>query len=243
LLRLYKYTLLLLILVTHTIYHHYFMMTIDGVAVVRPFTDSEIDSIRTGINSWDDALDSISFKETANYQNSDIQIGLINLSRHLAGYWYSNWDSNLVRYKGYIKVNPNSIFLNKEGLVHTIQHEFGNILGLGDIKPNEKIVSVMEDPFQDFYGNPVLGDFDITIIRQLYGESTCTISFAKNQKQGATPIVTNNDIEKEQIDIKTEIIKIIKKEKVEIVCKNNKKTLTIYRYNKDYPCPKGYSRV
>lgn len=219
-------------------------LQIDGMAVIRKFSEDEIELIRIGIKSWDDALDSISFKEVSSSAN--INIGLINLNSWLAGYWYSSWDANLSRQSGYIKINPNSIFFkSKDGFVHSIQHEMGNILGLGDIKPNEKIISVLEDPFQDFYGNPVLGDFDTGLIRQLYNESTCTSSFLKNKnnkKESSIAVTEDSPIKDSSVPVKI-IKQPIVKEKYAIVCKNAKKTITIQRYNKDYPCPKGYSRV
>jgi hypothetical protein len=220
-------------------------LQIDGTSVVRKFSDDEINLIRIGIKSWDDTLDSISFKEVNSLAN--INIGLIALNSRFAGYWYANWDTNLSRHSGYIKINPNSTFFkSKDGFIHTIQHEIGNILGLGDIKPNEKIVSVLEDPFQDFYGDPVLGDFDTGLIRQLYGESTCSSSFLKN-KNNRKEITITNSTDNSINDNPTIVVKNIKpsiaKEKYAIACKNNKKTITIYRYNKDYPCPKGYYKV
>lgn len=212
-------------------------LQIDGVAVIRKFSDDEIDSIRIGIKSWDDALDSISFKEVDSSAN--INIGLINLSSWLAGYWYSNWDANLHRQSGYIKINPNNIFFkSKKSFIHTIQHEIGNILGLGDIRPDEKITSVLEDPFQDFYGTPTLSDFDTAIIKQLYGESTCYNSFIKNKEEKKEDVVVESNpiLIKEPISTKQKL----KREKYTIICKNNKKIIKIQRYNKNYPCPKGY---
>lgn len=219
-------------------------LQIDGMAVIRKFSDDEINSIRIGIKSWDDALDSISFKEVSSSAN--INIGLINLNSWLAGYWYSNWDANLSRQSGYIKINPNSTFFkSKDGFIHSIQHEIGNILGLGDIKPNEKIISVLEDPFQDFYGNPVLGDFDTGLVRQLYNESTCPSSFLKNKnnkKESPITVIESEPIKDSSVPVQV-IKQPIVKEKYTIVCKNAKKTINIQRYNKNYPCPKGYSKV
>jgi hypothetical protein len=53
-------------------------------------------------------------------------------------------------------------------------HELGNVLGMGDIRPRDDIESTQEDPWQQPYGPAALSAFDRAVIRQMYGESTCT---------------------------------------------------------------------
>ena len=48
-------------------------------------------------------------------------------------------------------------------------HEIGNVLGLGDIKPNGSINSIMESPTdQNNYVESGLSDFDISMINTIY---------------------------------------------------------------------------
>ena len=52
----------------------------------------------------------------------------------------------------------------------TIMHEIGNVLGLGDISPRQDIRSIQEDPFQEDFVGSSLWEFDVQMIKQLYGE-------------------------------------------------------------------------
>lgn len=155
--------------------------------VNRSFTLQEIEWLKNAITTWDVYLNSIEFAYTQ-AQSADLVIGFVPLTSApnqpgATGYWSAWWDSNKIRYKGTIKLKSDSSFLNsRDGFTHAVQHEVGNILGLGDIRPNSSFESVLEDPWQLPYGPSNLSDYDIGLIRQLYGESTCPSSW-KNTAQ------------------------------------------------------------
>jgi hypothetical protein len=194
---------------------------INGKSISRKVSNLELEWIRQGIKSWDDALETVSFKEISDYQNAEINIGITELSSNFTAYWSAWWQGN-IRYKSYIEINSLDINIkSKDIFIHTIQHEVGNVLGLGDIKVSNEINSVFEDPFQPPFGNKVLGDFDITLIRQLYGESTCSSTFLFKKINNDTPI---------------------NQKKYIITCIKQNKKIKLYKYNKNYLCPKGYNK-
>jgi len=146
-----------------------------GDTVARPFSAAELDVVRSAFASFDAALDTISFQEVA-LDQAEITIGWVNLSvAGVDGYWNAWWDGARIRYRATIRLAAASGFLARSAatLRHGVQHELGNALGLGDIRPNESFASVQEDPWQAPYGPVVLSEFDRGIVRQLYGESTC----------------------------------------------------------------------
>ena len=147
---------------------------------LRTFTDSEIEWIRTAIKSWDDSLNTVSFREVNSEELPQLTIGFVELNpsavqRNAMGFWNA-WVESGVRYRATIKLKSSEVrwFSIKNQFIQTIQHELGNALGLGDLKPSTAYVSVLEDPWQPPYGKTSLSSTDVAMIRQLYGESNCT---------------------------------------------------------------------
>lgn len=213
---------------------------INNKTISRKFSDIELNLTREAIKSWDDALETISFKEVLNYESADLNIGFVDLEEsRLAGYWWSYWTNNM-RYNASIQMNSINDFNKDENQFrHVMQQEVGNVLGLGDMHKDENINSVFEDPLEPPYGNKILSDFDIGMVRQLYGESTCPSTFfshKNNDKAAVNSVVTEKVIPVSN----TSTINV--KNKYAIVCIKGNKKITIYRYNKDYPCLKGYIR-
>lgn len=147
---------------------------------VRPFTENEIEWIRTAIRSWDNSLTTVSFREVNSEDSPQITIGFVELKPsevqlNAMGFW-NTWVESGVRYRATIKLKSSQVqwFSIKSQFIQTVQHELGNTLGLGDLKPSTTFVSVLEDPWQPPYGKSNLSSTDVAMIRQLYGESTCT---------------------------------------------------------------------
>ncbi len=148
----------------------------------RAFSANELIWIRTAFNSWDNALSTLSFREVQGWESPQIAIGFVdlkpsNVQLNAMGFW-NTWVQNGVRTRATIKLKASETkwFSNKAKFTHTVQHELGNVLGLGDLAANDSFISVLEDPWQPPYGNPVLGSNDVAMIRQLYGESECASS-------------------------------------------------------------------
>ncbi len=163
-----------------------------SVTVSRPFTAVELSWIELAINSWDEALDSISFRRVTT-STAELTIGYTTFSSTgldavAIGIWTGWWDNNNIRYKTTIRLKDSNNFIEtKNNFIHAVQHEVGNILGLGDIRPTTEFQSVQEDPWQTPYGPLPLSNTDIGMIRQLYGESTCPSSW---QGKVTTPTLT-----------------------------------------------------
>jgi regulator of protease activity HflC (stomatin/prohibitin superfamily) len=65
---------------------------------------------------------------------------------------------------------------------------------MGYITPSSEIISVMEWPFQAPYGQVPLGEFDVSLIRAIYSESTCPSTF--------NPVIQANIKAKQEAELK-----------------------------------------
>ena len=165
--------------------------------IVRNFSPEEMAWLQAAFQSWDDALETLSFTQVAYTRKTDVIVGFVaftsapnqpNAFSYWDGWWSGNW-----RDKATIKlsIGQSLWFTAKNKFIHAIQHEVGNVLGLGDIIPSEKFTSTLEDQWRPPYGNIPLSNFDIGMVRQLYGESTCPSTFSvSTPKVPATKIVS-----------------------------------------------------
>jgi len=119
---------------------------------------------------WDQALDSISFVRTNAGNAADVTVALTYIDGPGGdyGYWNSKWDNSRHISKATIRLEPGDF---ENNALTTALHEIGNILGLGDIHPSASIRSVQEDPFPESFQGTELWVDDITMVKQLYGES------------------------------------------------------------------------
>jgi len=170
-------------------------------SVTRGFTLEELEWVRSAFQSWDDALDSVKFIEYSQGADAEIVIGYVALTSatnqpRATGYWNAWW-SNSLRYRATIKlkVSNTSWFSVKNQFIHAVQHELGNVLGLGDIKPTKDIASTQEDSWQPPYGPIPLSDYDTGMIRQLYGESTCPSTFPNAAAKAAAELKAKQEAE------------------------------------------------
>jgi len=151
----------------------------------KKFTEKELNWLRAAFQSWDQALQTITFVEVAPTADPQIVIGFVKLNPSTVqldamGFWNS-WVQDGIRYRATIKLKDSETkwFSKRNQFIRTAQHEIGNVLGLGDISPTAEFVSVLEDPWQPPYIDTHLSDSDIAMVRQLYGESTCGATFTK----------------------------------------------------------------
>ena len=145
---------------------------------------------------WDDALDTVEIEKTGTDSEADISIGIVaDLPFGADGKWNAVWSNNIFS-EATIRIH--SDILSEPHFLTTILHEIGNVLGLGDIKPNNAIRSVQEDPFPEIFNSKFLWRDDVAMIKQLYAE--------------------NNDVE--SIDISVELLtfsdKLLPAAKVEL---------------------------
>jgi len=164
---------------------------INDETVVRKFTETELTWLRDAFNSWDEALGTVSFVEVSENSNPDIVIGFVELVSAVnqpgaTGYWNAWWNNGW-RYRATIKlkVGRSDWYGIRNQFIHAVQHELGNVLGLGDIRPNAEFESTQEDSWQKPYGSIPLSNFDTSVVRQIYGESTCPSTFPPSYKAAA----------------------------------------------------------
>jgi len=170
-------------------------------SITRSFTPEELEWIRSAFQSWDDALDSVKFIETPQSAQPEIVIGYVALTSAAnqpgaTGYWNAWWNNNW-RYRATIKLKDGatSWFSVKNQFIHLVQHELGNVLGLGDIRPTNDFASTQEDYLQPPYGPIPLSDYDTGMIRQLYGESTCPSTFPNAAAKAAAELKAKQEAE------------------------------------------------
>ena len=163
-------------------------------STTREPTEAEAATIRQGVSSWDQQLESVEFQEIAS-DPATMTIGWVSMTRGITqagalGYWNAWWDGDRIRNRATIKLRDNSLISRDvAALLLAVQHEVGNVLGLGDIVPTDAFDSVQEDPWPDLSPRAVLSDFDVRMIRTLYSESTCPSTFYKGEPT-ATPTPT-----------------------------------------------------
>jgi len=178
---------------------------INDESVTRSFTLEELEWIRSAFQSWDEALDSVKFTETPQSAQAEIVIGYVALTSAAnqpgaAGYWNAWWNNNWRnRATIKLKVSDTSWFSVKNQFIHAVQHELGNVLGLGDILPTNDFASTQEDSWQPPYGPIPLSDYDTGMIRQLYGESTCPSTFPNAAAKAAAELKAKQDAEAKAI--------------------------------------------
>ena len=153
-------------------------------SITREPTEAEAATIRQGVSSWDLQLESVEFQEIAS-DPASMTIGWVSMTRGISqagalGYWNAWWDGDRIRNRATIKLRDNSLISRDvAALLLAVQHEVGNVLGLGDIVPTDAFDSVQEDPWPDLSPRAVLSEFDVRMIRTLYSESTCPSTFYK----------------------------------------------------------------
>ena len=114
---------------------------------VSRLTSFELSIAERAFNEWDQVLDSLEFKYTSDPSKAQIAVGWSDISPW--GYWTASWSNN-IRYTATLELNQDarySSLISSTNLKHTLLHEIGNIIGLGDINRNLGIDSVLVDPF------------------------------------------------------------------------------------------------
>ena len=158
--------------------------TVNNSKITRPFNSNEDSWLVSAVNGWDQVLDTISFQRVTDAAQADVVIGLTAIKNN--GYWTIQKDQNNanIRIKGTVEISSTTpVALEKTGFITAALSEIGNLLGLGDIRHPGTPHSVLFDPDEAPFGVLPLEDFDIDMMRQFYGESTCHSSWSAELKQ------------------------------------------------------------
>jgi hypothetical protein len=167
--------------------------------VTTKFSASEDKWIEEAFNSFGEVLDSVAFVKVTDPSKAQILIGYTKLSflspdsivtkTHGGAYgiWHTapipNSTSALVQFMDpSIWPIPNfEVFSTEARFVHALQNELINILGINDMDynywPSNKTITILDNSKAATYGQLSLNDFDASMIRQVYGESTCPSTY------------------------------------------------------------------
>ena len=152
---------------------------LNGKMIQRSLGTQNLDWLKEAFQSWDDALDSISFQKINTGSNADIKIGWTQVLQLDYETLFQVRTAQPIRTNASIELKSGSAFLIfKENFIQAVQSDIGHILGMGYINPSSEFESVMEWPFQAPYGHIPLGEFDVSLIRAIYSESTCPSTFS-----------------------------------------------------------------
>ena len=152
---------------------------LNGKRIQRSLGTPNLEWLKEAFQSWDDALDSVSFQQISTGSNADIKIGWTQVLQLDYETLFQVRTAQPVRTNASIELKTGSVFLIfKENFMQAVQSDIGHILGMGYINPSTEFESVMEWPFQAPYGQVPLGEFDVSLIRSIYSESTCPSSFS-----------------------------------------------------------------
>ena len=140
-----------------------------GPVEVIPVSNEVQNLYQDAFELWDDALDTVEIEKTETDSEADISIGIVaDLPFGADGQWNAVWSNNIFS-EATIRID--SDIMLEPHFFTTILHEIGNVLGLGDIKPDDTIKSVQEDPFPEVFNSQALWPDDVAMIKQLYAEN------------------------------------------------------------------------
>lgn len=181
--------------------------SIEGSNVTRGFDEQESIALEEALDSWASETELISFSKASSPSNAQLLIGYTDFSNvpiNADGYWTSYW-RNSIRYKGTIRFDvTNEDFQNIEFFKQAALHEIGNVLGLGDIRPNLGYESVMNDPWVKNYPSPTA--FDGELLRQITGEELCPSGLPEedNSSKDDEPDQVNDEDSKNEEEVEEE---------------------------------------
>ena len=159
--------------------------TLGSYQVTRPFTADEESWIALAIKGWDDVSNLIDFQQVSDPSAANLTIAWAVIPQPAGGVLFGFWNVRSLRTgqeKAIIALWDTApmypLFTTQAGFVHAVQNELGNILGLPDIRPTiaPAHISVLDLSGLTTTYTPgfEIGEFDTGLLRQLYGESTCS---------------------------------------------------------------------
>jgi hypothetical protein len=167
----------------------------DPVSTV--FTTTEQEWLQQAFDSYGEVLDSIAFQRVENPDTANILIGYTLLSKgkiptETTGGNFGLWGFNPSSQKGGIQLLDSKLwpknfkfYKSQSTFILPIQNEIGNMLGVPDVDPfgpKQSLVTIYDTSKFDLYGQLKINDYDAAIIRQLYGESTCSSKYSQDAR-------------------------------------------------------------
>jgi len=165
--------------------------------VSTPFSETELAWLQQAFDSYGEILDSIAFQRVESPVAANIVIGYTMLSKgkiptETTGGNFGLWGFNAALQKAGIqlldpKLWPKNFrfFKTDSTFILPVQNEIGNALGVPDVDPfgpKQSLISIYDTSKFDAYKQLKINDYDAAIVRQLYGESTCSSKYTADAR-------------------------------------------------------------
>jgi len=165
--------------------------------VSTPFSETEQAWLQQAFDNYGEILDSIAFQKVSTPDTANIVIGYTVLSKakiltETSPGAFGLWGFSAAAQKGGIalldpKLWPRNFngFRDQNAFVLRVENELGNVLGVPDVNPfgpPQSLVSIYDTSKFQAYGQTKINDYDAAIIRQLYGESTCSMNYTPDAR-------------------------------------------------------------
>jgi hypothetical protein len=160
--------------------------------VSTPFSATEQGWLQQAFDNYGEILDSVAFQKVESQAAANIVIGYTMLSKgkiptETTGGNFGLWFFEPSMQKAAIQLLDSKLwpknfkyFKSESSFIHPVQNEIGNVLGVPDVDPfgpKQSLVTIYDTSKFDGYGQLKINDYDAAIIRQLYGESTCSSKY------------------------------------------------------------------
>jgi hypothetical protein len=182
--------------------------------VSTPFSETERGWLQQAFDNYGEILDSVAFQKVESQGAANIVIGYTMLSKgkiptETTGGNFGLWAFDSGIQKGAIqlldpKLWPKNFkyFKSDYTFILPVQNEIGNLIGVPDVDPfgpKQSLVTIYDTSKFEGYGQLKINDYDAAIIRQLYGESTCSSKYnseARAKNLAADKIAGQKHLEK-----------------------------------------------
>jgi hypothetical protein len=222
--------------------------------VSTQFSPTEQAWLQEAFDSYSEILDSVAFQKITTPNTANIVIGYTLLSKGIiptetTGGTFGLWNFNASLQTGTIalldaKLRPKNfkLFDSRDGFIHAVQNELGNILGVPDVDsnaPKRALVTIYDTSKFLAYGQVKINDYDAATVRQLYGESTCS-SFYTVEARAANLAADKIAGEKSLGPTTTTTVTTSAPTKITITCVKGKTTKKVTALKP--VCPVGYKK-
>ena len=164
-------------------------VSLDTDAVSTQFSTTEQASLQEVFDSYGEILDSVAFQKITTPYTANIVIGYTLLSKGIiptetTGGNFGIWKFNAAQQSAVIqlldpKLRPKRMISSdtRATFIGEVQNEIANVLGVPDVDSRTQkrsLITIYDTNQLASYGQTKINDYDAAIMRQLYGESTCS---------------------------------------------------------------------